>query len=130
MRNLVFIIAFIFSLNINASSITQLKRPTTFDSLDVILSLKNYTEENKTVVKNALLAMHGVNYVAYCDNHNVFLIYIDKTIYTTSEQFFEIFIKNNDLVAITCLKNGLINGIISFCDFKDSTDAETYKLSH
>lgn len=130
MRNLIFIIAFIFSLKINASSITQLKKTTTFDSLDVILSLKNYTEENKTLVKNALLTMRGVNYLAFCDNHDVFLIYIDKTIYTTPEEFFEVFIKTNDLVSITHLKNGLITDIISFCDFKDATDAETYKLSH
>ena len=124
-----FVMVIIFNSGNYASNLSCSKKLPTFDSLEVILSLKKNNDFNYTSVLAALKGMPGLNYTAYCSNHAVYLFYIDKTIYPTQELFYEVLVKQYDLQSITELKNGSIKDILKFCSFVNNTDAANYKLT-
>ncbi len=126
-----FVIICFFSFKMHSNTdiyITKYPSPI-FDSLEVILSLSEYSEINYTTLLASLKSMPGVNYTAFCGNHAVFLFYIDKTIYPTKELFHNDFVKLYDLQSLTALKDGSIKEILKFCSFVNSSDAAAYKLT-
>jgi hypothetical protein len=133
MKKIIFplIIICLFSFKMQSSNhfLKTKYPPLIFDSTDVILGLAEYTELNYTSILAAIKTMPGVNYTAYCENHQVFLFYIDKTIYASKELFYNDFIKQYDFQSITALKEGSIKDIINFCSFVNSADAAAYKLT-
>lgn len=126
---LIFICLFSFKMQSSTHFLKTNHTALVFDSTEVMLGLTDYTELNYTTILAAIKAMPGVNYTAYCGNHQVFLFYIDKTIYATKELFYNDFIKQYDFQSITALKEGSIKDIINFCSFVNSADAAAYKLT-
>jgi len=102
------------------------KNTNPFDSLGVILALGNtdYYQEVKSVIQT----LSGVKYVAYCDNHSVFMLYIDKIAFNNRDLFLEKLLKLCPQASrYLFIKEGVIPEFVPFCEPQNSTDAQTIK---
>ena len=98
----------------------------TGDSLQIIISNTKKSKESIDKTKGQILSMPHVIYIAYCSNHNLFLLYADKSYYTDKETFFKNLVsltKNNEFL----LKQGLFKDIINFCDYDDTNEYDAVK---
>ena len=96
------------------------------DSLQIIISNTKKSKELFEKTKAQILSMPHVIYIAYCSNHNLFLLYADKSYYTDKETFFKNLVsltKNNEFI----LKQGLFKDIINFCDYDDTNEYDAVK---
>lgn len=96
------------------------------DSVAVILSPG--TTDLKTIhdVKATLKTMTGVRFVGYCNNHNVYVAYIDRKVHGSLSEFCDN-LKSATNVSSLNLKKGKAEAIISFCSFSDPDDAAAIK---
>ncbi|MGZ3930650.1 MAG: hypothetical protein ACXVP0_04615, partial [Bacteroidia bacterium] len=110
-KKLVFACILLFmSLNFLASEnrVSFAPKAMSFDSLEVFVSVTAHDKAVYTQVKNAIDAIPGVLYFSYCDNHAVFMIYIDKTVYASTALFKEqLFKLVPDLAPRIDLKSGM-----------------------
>ena len=116
------------SFKINAKPILYFKNSPPFDSLGVIVALKNYNKTDFDKVKTAITNMQGVKYTAFCGNHNIYMFYIDKNIYAEREKFLQQMEATDiTLEPLIFLKNGNITEFLNFCSFTDPNDAANNK---
>ena len=59
----------------------------TFDSLEVFVSIGGNDYETYIPTKTILQSFSGTIYLSYCTNHGVFMVYIDRNIYPTANDF-------------------------------------------
>ncbi len=117
-----------FSFTSIATNNVLKKTPPTFDSITVIISLNNNAQGKYAEVKNAIKSMPNISYVAYCGNHNIFMLYVNKQTYTDAEAFLKaLLITNSQLKSFMYLKNGNIKEFLNFCSFSDPVDASNNK---
>ena len=101
---------------------------TSFDSSEVFVSITYNDINNFTSVKAAITAMSGVNYLAYCTNHAVFMLYVDTNIYATKEIFLDQLLKTiPQHTFIINIKQGSFNDFANYCTAIDETEAATLK---
>ena len=100
----------------------------TFDSLEVFVSIGGNDYETYIPTKTILQSFSGTIYLSYCTNHGVFMVYIDRNIYPTANDFLMAIRKASPLYAskIT-LKDGKFSGLLPFCDATDPIDNGSIK---
>lgn len=98
------------------------------DTLKVILSIKHNDRNISTALRTALSSMSGVNVVSYCDNHALFMLFVDKTILRDNNDLMteikKIFPKSEDLLSF---KDGDFNQFIQYCSPTNINDAANLK---
>lgn len=97
------------------------------DSIPVVISLADDSQLNINKVKNQLQSLSNMSYVGFCNNHKVFLMYIDPQFHGAKTFFLSNLIKSTGLYDLT-LKEGSVADIIGFCEFKDSAEHDKIKL--
>lgn len=102
-----------------------------FDSLEVFVSITVDDKAVYTQVKNTLSAVPGVNYFSYCDNHAVFLVYIDQNTYASTDLFKEQLRKSiPEFASRISLKSGVtFKDFVASCNSSDAGDAAAIKNS-
>ncbi len=106
--------------------ISNIKAQVWQDSVAVVISPG--TENKKTIgdVKLAIIAMSDVHYIGYCSNHNVYLMYVNKSTYNSNNAFYAT-LKTSTPISTLLLKEGSINDIFGFCSFSNSSEADLIK---
>ncbi len=98
------------------------------DTLKVIMSVTHNDRNISNMVRTSLNSMNGVNVLAYCDNHAVFMFFIDKSIYRDTKDFMtefkKLFAKTEDLISF---KEGDFNEFTKFCTPSNPDDASKLK---
>ncbi len=125
----ILILFFIVSMGSHANISFKLKSsPPTFDSLSVIIALKNEAKSDYSTVKTAINNMSNIKYIAFCDNHSIYMFYIDKNTYENANFFFKQLITiNPSITSLIYLKKGNINELLNSCSFIDPSDASNIK---
>lgn len=103
------------------------KSQTLQDSIPVIISFTDDSQLNISKVKNQIQTLSNLRYIGFCDNHKVFLMYVDPHFHGSSTVFLSNLIKSTGFYELT-LKEGSVNDIIGFCEFKDSAEHDKIKL--
>ncbi len=112
-----------------AQSVTKVANAS-FDSLEVFLSIQHHDADIYTTVKNSMQSLSGLNYFTYCDNHSVFLVYIDKNTFATKNIFLEKLQKLNPMYADRfLLMGGGFKDLVNFCEPSDANDDKNLKNS-
>ena len=132
MKSLFFIVIFFLSSRLFSFSPIQQRSQTTlnnsFDSIEVFVSITTHNAGVFYDVKSVLINLTGVNYIAYCPNHAVFMVYIDRNIYTTNNDFKNQLIKllpqHSELID---LKNGVFKDFAIYCSTTDEVEISTLK---
>jgi hypothetical protein len=98
------------------------------DSVEVFLSITHNDPAVYNSVKTVLETMPGVNYLAYCDKHAVFLVFVDNAKYAAIPQFLEYAQKMNPAYAeLLQLKSGTFKDFIHDCDASSIADQANIK---
>ncbi len=132
MRNLLIIVLLIFAsrviCEVTNNDLKGVSTTGNFDSLEVFLSI---TVNDPTVfskVKNNINLMNGVVYYSYCSNHAVFMIYIDKSIYPTKNDFLQQLLKALPQYSeVINIKNGAFKDLVNHCIVTNTQEAATVK---
>lgn len=130
MKKIVGILLFLNSLTFFANAgINQIKLQNTFpDTLKVIMSIKHDDRNISNTVRTHLNSMSGINVLAYCDNHAVFMFYIDKNVYRDLKDFItefkKLYAKTEDLISF---KEGDFNAFTKYCNPSNPDDAGNLK---
>ncbi|MCD6020015.1 MAG: hypothetical protein K0S53_3136 [Bacteroidetes bacterium] len=98
------------------------------DSVPVVISIINDKPAYLNNVKSAIKNLSHVNYVGFCNNHKIFLMYIDPVFHGSSTVFLSNLIKSTGLYELS-LKEGTVKEILDFCDFKDPAEYDANKLN-
>lgn len=93
----------------------------------MVISLSADNQTNINLVKTKIQGLSNVNYVGFCNNHKVFLIYVDPHFHGSSIVFLSNLIKSTGLYDLT-LKEGSVTDIIGFCEFRDPTEHDKNKV--
>lgn len=100
------------------------------DSIQVLISIQYHDEVIYNGVKSKLKLMNGVTYFTYCDNHALFMTYINNSVFSTKEIFLEKLIKGDPLFEQRIIiLNGEFKDLVDFCEPQDVTDAANLKNS-
>jgi len=98
------------------------------DTLKVIMSVTHNDRYITDAVRTNLNSMNGINVLAYCDNHAVFMIFIDKSVYRDTKDFLtefkKLYAKTEDLISF---KEGDFNEFTKFCTPLNPDDASKLK---
>lgn len=98
------------------------------DTLKVILSIKHNDKNISDKLRMALNSINGTAVTAYCDNHAVFMLMLDKSILRDSNDLMveikKIFSKAEDLLSF---KEGDFNEFIQYCSPSNVDDASNLK---
>ena len=98
------------------------------DSVKVILSIKHNDKNISEKLRGALTLINGTNVVAYCDNHAVFMIVLDKNILRDSNDLMveikKLFSKSEELISF---KEGDFNQFLQYCSPSNTDDAANLK---
>jgi hypothetical protein len=97
------------------------------DSIPVVISLTADDYANIMNVKTKINALTDVNYVGFCSNHKVFLLYVDPNFHGSATTFLSTLIKSTGILSLT-LKEGTIKDIINFCEFNIPSEYNKNKL--
>ncbi len=106
---------------------TAIKAQALQDSIPVIISLTDDTQQNIKNVKAKFTGLSNINYVGFCNNHKVFLVYVDPAFHGSPVVFLASLIKTTGIYELS-LKEGTIKDIVGFCDFTDPAEYEKNKL--
>ncbi len=98
------------------------------DSAAVVITAGTDNKSIVDQVKVKIKSLTNINYVGYCSNHNVFMLYIDTQYHGSPELFLSHLKKSTGIISIQ-LKEGSISDIINFCQFNDATDYEKNKTA-
>ncbi|MCD6020017.1 MAG: hypothetical protein K0S53_3138 [Bacteroidetes bacterium] len=98
------------------------------DSIPVIVSIVNDKPVNINMIKSKIQSFSHINYVGFCNNHKVFLMYVDPSFHGSPNVFLSYLIKHTGFYELS-LKEGSVAEIIDFCEFKDPSEYEKHKLS-
>ena len=100
----------------------------TGDSLKVILGINNIDRNASTNVRSTLNSLTGVTVVAYCDNHSVFMLKVDNTIFRDRNDLMEklknVYAKTQDQLSF---KDGDFDAFIQYCSPTNVDDAANLK---
>lgn len=96
------------------------------DSVSVVISLTADNQTNISNVKSKIQALPSVHYIGFCNNHKVFLMYVDSHIYDSKNVFLSNLIKSTGIYDLV-LKDGAVSDILNFCDFKDPLEHDINK---
>jgi hypothetical protein len=119
----VFYAVFVFSARADHSLCA---REEGIDSIEVIISVPENNNACYQQIRATLSEMSGAKLLAFCGNHSVFMLYVDKNIYASGTIFFdELKSKAPQYAELIDIKGGTIAGLI--CDVTNETDAETIK---
>ena len=130
MKKLLFIALVISSITSFSKSNMDLTKTYTGpgDSLKVILSVKSNDRNINDNLRTTLNSISGTNVVAYCDNHAVFMLILDKTIIRDSNDLMvelkKLFPKTEDLLSF---KDGDFNEFMKYCSPSNVDDASNLK---
>lgn len=130
MKKLLFIALMVSSISVFSKSAKNLFKiySGSGDSLKVILSIKHDDKYISDKLRATLNAMTGTTIVAYCDNHAVFMLFVDKTSYRdTNDLMVELkkeFSKTEDLISF---KDGDFNDFMKYCTPSNNDDAANLK---
>lgn len=98
------------------------------DTVKVILSIKHNDKNISDKLRGALGLINGTNIVAYCDNHAVFMLFLDKNILRDSNDLMteikKLFSKSEDLLSF---KEGDFNEFLQYCSPSNPDDAANLK---
>lgn len=97
------------------------------DSVSVLISPGTNNKAELNDIKTKILVLPNIHYVGFCNNHKVFLVYVDPNIHGTPEVFLANLIKSSGILSLQ-LKTGTINDILGFCEFNDPTEYNKNKL--
>lgn len=118
-KKLFVLFALLFSVQCFKAQVMQ-------DSIPVIISLTDDTQIKINTIKNQLQMLPSSKYLGFCNNHKLFLLYIDPFIHGSSTLFLSNLIKATGLYDLS-LKEGSVTDIIGFCEFKDSSEYDANK---
>ncbi len=130
MKKLLFIALVISSITSFSKSNMDLTKTYTGpgDSVKVILSIKHNDRNISDKLRSTLNLLNGVSVVAYCDNHAVFMLILDKTILRDSNDLVvelkKLFPKSEDLLSF---KDGDFNEFTKYCSPSNVDDAGNLK---
>lgn len=130
MKKLLFIALVISSITAFSKSKTGLMKTYTGpgDSLKVILSIKHNDRNVSDKLRTTLNSINGASVVAYCDNHAVFMLILDKTILRDGNDLMhelkKVFPKSQDLLSF---KDGDFNAFMQYCSPTNTDDAGNLK---
>lgn len=99
------------------------------DSASVVISTGTDNSTTITQVKTSIKNITKINYLGYCSNHQVFMLYIDTNYHGSPELFLSNLIKNTGITSLT-LKEGTVEDIKNFCEFNDPADYDKQKKSN
>lgn len=101
-----FLLPAIFSSVAGKAASGALKTQSPGDSVAVVISDAKLAKPQHGSLAGPIKSMAGVNYVAYCANHAVYILYIKTTAYKSRQYFYEalvqstgvsdIYLKNSD----------------------------------
>ncbi len=95
-----------------------------FDSVEVFVSITAHNDVVYNDVKALLNNLNGVKYLAYCPNHAVFMVYIDKNIYATNNDFKNRLLKSlYQYTKLLDLKTGAFKDFKLFCAANEAESA-------
>lgn len=108
---------------------TTIKAQALKDSIPVMISPVTDNANSITAVKAAIKASPNTRYMGFCDNHNVFILYISRAAYGSANNFLAS-LKSSSGVTTLVLKEGKTDRILKACLFSDATEARTVKASY
>lgn len=130
MKNLLFISLLLSSITFYSNTGGDLAKTYSGsgDSVKVILSITHNDKNISERVRGALNLINGVNVVAYCDNHAVFMLFLDGTIVRDSNdlkaELKKIYPKTEDQISF---KEGDFNQFLQYCTPSNVNDAANLK---
>ncbi len=125
-----------FSLLIVSINIFSQSSPVLFSSnsegspitLNLLLSITHNDKNIIDPLKSTLASMGGITIVAYCDNHAVLMLSVDKSIYRDEKDLMrelkKYYPKSEDLLSF---KDGDFKEFIQYCQPKNTDDASNLK---
>ena len=110
------------------SSYPAIQAPKPGDSLNVFLHLNSNDETTIYAVRSAFKGMNGVEVIAFCDNHSLFLIKLSTT-YFRDENDFMAEIKKDipKYENLLSFKQGDFYGFFQYCEPGDNKDLKNIK---
>lgn len=130
MKKLLFISLLISSINCFSKAESDLSKAyvSSGDTVKVIMSIKHNDKNISDKLRGALNLINGTNVVAYCDNHAVFMIFLDKNILRDSNDLMteikKLFSKSEELLSF---KEGDFNEFLQYCSPSHPDDATNLK---
>ena len=110
-----FLFATIFSFSQSAQISNHVATLNNFqDSISVTISPGTSDANTITSLETILKNMLGVRYIGYCSKHNIFLLTVSSSSFTTQQLFYN-YIKSTSNVSTLLLKEGKQSDILPFC---------------
>ena len=129
MKKWLFISLLIVSINtFSQSSVSSANNETTTDPMKVILSITHNDPKISNTLRTSLNQMNGITVLAYCDNHALFMLLIDKTIFRDTKDFLkEVETQSPKTEKLLSIKEGDFNGFMQYCEPSNPEDAGKLK---
>jgi hypothetical protein len=112
-----------FSQSVSSSSSEQVN-----NTQQTLLCITHNDPTVVDKVRTTMTSMAGTNVVAYCDNHAIFMVEIDKGTYADTDAFLTQVKKYTpDVAMLLTLKQGDFSVIQKQCQSSNKTDASKLK---
>ncbi len=99
-----------------------------FDSVEVFVSISYHDNGTFESVKSAITSLSGVNYLAYCSDHAVFMVYMDANVYASKDVFMEQVVKLlPQYSSVLHFKNGNFVDLANNCNTLEEAEAAALK---
>lgn len=129
-----FLSTILFFLSLSFFSFTKTEQGqknevnSSFDSVEVFVSISYHDNATYENVRSAITSLSGVNYLAYCSDHAVFMVYMDTNVYSSKDVFMEQILKLlPQYSSVLHLKNGNFVDLANNCMTLEEADAVAIK---
>ncbi len=127
---LVLLILSIKLVSVNSTCLQNKLISPSFDSLELFVSISGHDYDAYVSIKTIIKSLSGTIYLSYCTNHAVFMVYIDRNVYLTKNDFLLALQKATPTYSSRIiLKDGPLINLIPFCDATDPSDNTSIKNS-
>lgn len=93
-------------------------------SVGVVFSTLKIDYKTFQSIENKLKSLKKIEYLGYCTNHEVFIVKSSGNFYSNSDDLFNFIINKFDKPDMFIKKEGTVESIFDFCEFKGFNSQE------